>query len=925
VTVQAERDDPPVWMREPPVSPNLPMGSSRPLAPAIDEVEDLLAQCLELPAHDRALAIERACANRPELASELCLRVAALRSMGIELAETRGFPEQLGDFRLIELLGGGGMGVVYLAVQTSLQRDVALKLIRPEHLFFAGARARFRREAEAVARLQHPSIVPIYAVGEEQGIPYFAMELVRGCTLAEALHPLASRAPESLRGSDLHAVVATAAKTDDSVHDGSTFDGTWVETCLHIARQVADALHHAHERGLVHRDVKPSNIALTPDGRALLLDFGLTSMDDGSHVTRSGAAMGTLHYMSPEQLRGSREVDAKSDVYSLGVTLYEMLALQVPWRGENALEMQRLLLDAPDSIRARNRRVEADVETVVLCAIDRDPERRYASAADFARDLGHLLAHRPIAARRPTALLRARRWSQRQPALATALVLGPTLLVGAGIAITTQAVKHAAELDKNLRELRDAHAATQLEEQHARSEADTAQHALDFVVGMFTPEPLAHGAAATNEDPSDTFLHGESAVAEKLAGDPRAQARMYTMIGRLNARRQWNARAIENYRRALALWRTQDASQVGLHQSETLTYLGEALHQTGHETEGNACFHEALAVLPHGATGERVRDRLLADLLTLDPAAKRDELVESNVRLALEAELARPTPNVREIAHRRAQLGSVLLDHGQYDAAAQCFQQAHDELSSMPGGERFAELGDVINSLAIARSGQGRAEEALALAKRAVACQEVNQPNEHKTLGIMLMNLADGEQLSDPKACLQHAQRSVEELTQALSAQHSVTLNSQARLAWYAAKIDELDAADEAACQVLAASAVLDASDPSVGRALMALAAVAEKRGRIDEAEEHWRAAVLALSACPDFWFESAASRMRLGLLRLEAGAIGEAEMLIESAYATAANRRGAPPKQLFSALARLARAQHRDAVAEAYESRANE
>jgi serine/threonine protein kinase/tetratricopeptide (TPR) repeat protein len=891
-----------------------------------DEAEDLLAHCLALPEPERQSALEKACAQQPELANELRLRVAVLRSMGIELSETRGFPEQLGDFRLIELLGGGGMGVVYLAVQTSLQRDVALKLIRPEHLFFAGARARFRREAEAVARLQHPGIVPIYAVGEEQGIPYFAMELVRGCTLAEALRALQSRAPESLRGADLHAIVAAAAHTNEPIQEGSTFGGSWVEACLRIARQVADALQHAHERGLVHRDVKPSNIALTPDGRALLLDFGLTSTDGGGDMTRTGSTLGTLHYMSPEQLRGARTVDATSDVYSLGVTLYEMLTLQVPYRGENALEMQRLLLDHPDPIRPRNRRVEGDVETAVLCALDRDPARRYATASDFARDLGHLLAHRPIEARRPGPWLRMRRWSQRQPALATALVLGPALLLGTGVAFLAQAVQHAHALGTKLDEVRAAQSQTQREEQRARSEAETAQHALDFVVGMFTPEPLAHGApAARAENVADLFLHGESGVAAELAGDPRAQARMYTVLGRLHARRRSNDRALELYERALDLWRTQDVDEVGLYQSETLTYLGEALHEVGRGTEGNARLREALTVLPAGPAGERTRERILADLLTLGSRSDHDALLEAHARQALQEELARPTPDTRAISHCRCNLGSIFLGRRQYDAAAELLQQAYDEITSLPGAELLSEFNALVNDLALARNGQGRTAAAVTLLARALEAQRTNFPGDQKSIGIMLLNLASMEESVAPKDCLRHARESIATLERALTPEHPLTLSSQARLAWYASRMGECDEADEAACRVLEGRANLDPTDPTVGRALMSLAISSEKRGLTSEAEEYWRRAALASEPCPGFSGGCASAVYRLGVLRLDAGAIAEAEMLLARSYDTMVGEPDGVPAPLLHALARVARARGREAAALSYESRLQE
>ena len=438
-------------VRDSPTSPNSAGGSAVPPAEAV------IARCLAVSEGDRARAIEDEIARLPEIADELRARLEVLRAFGFGLpGSTPDFPEQLGDFRLIERLGGGGMGVVFRAEQTSLKREVALKLIRPEQLYFAGSRERFRREVDAVARLQHSGIVPIFAVGEERGIPFFAMERIRGCTLAEAMRALRGRAPESLKGADLHGVVAAAAESNGSLPEGSAFDGTWIETCLRLARQVAEALEHAHERGLVHRDVKPSNIALTPDGRAMLFDFGLVRADEAGDLTRTGSTLGTIHYMSPEQMRGGKEVDRRSDVYSLGVTLYEMLALQLPHRGESQHEIERAIEVGPDPIRARNPRVETDVETVVLRALDRDPGRRYPRATDLARDLGHLLAKRPIEAQRPGPLLRCRRWMQRKPVAATALVVGPALLLFGGVATLLRERSHSRDLGERLEETRKA-------------------------------------------------------------------------------------------------------------------------------------------------------------------------------------------------------------------------------------------------------------------------------------------------------------------------------------------------------------------------------------------------------------------------------------------------------------------------------------
>ncbi len=363
---------------------------------------------------------------------------------------SNGTPRTLGEFDLLEEIARGGMGIVYRAWDRRLRRVVAVKILRHGAFGSDSDLERFRIETTSAGRLNHPGIVPVYEAGEESGIPYFAMPYVPGESLAERI----ARGPISPR---------EAAR---------------------IVKSAAEAINAAHESGVIHRDLKPGNILLDQQGQVYVTDFGLArSIADSNHPTQTGQILGTPQYMPPEQVRGSEHANTPaSDIYSLGATLYAAITGRPPFQAATTLGVLRQVLDqsvlAP---RQLDGNIPRDLDTIVTKCLEKEPTRRYATAAELANDLGRFLKDEPIVARRASQVERAWRWCRHHRAVVITAV-SIVLSLGITLALTLQtSVNNRLRRERNATEL----ALKTSREERARAEqfrihAEKASHDLEL-------------------------------------------------------------------------------------------------------------------------------------------------------------------------------------------------------------------------------------------------------------------------------------------------------------------------------------------------------------------------------------------------------------------------------------------------------------
>jgi WD40 repeat protein/serine/threonine protein kinase len=459
--------------------------------------------------------------------------------------------QQLGDYQILREVGRGGMGVVYEAQQLSLGRHVAIKVLPASALLDARQLGRFQREARSAAKLHHTNIVPVFGVGEQDGLHYYVMQFIPGLGLDQILDELrrlrqprgrpaptqgdapgrvtpASRDASAVdvaralltgeyRKPNPSSAVTTApgepaaevavgapspvraADTSAPIHlpgqgEGSTLSETGSQYWQSIARvgmQVADALAHAASQGILHRDIKPSNLLLDDTGNVWVTDFGLAKADDGDNLTHTGDIVGTLRYLAPERFSG--QGDLRSDVYSLGLTLYELLALRPAFdEADRNKLVKQVMHDEPARPRRVNPGVPRDLETVVLKAIARDPVHRYQSPAALAEDLKRFVEDRPVRARPVSTAEQFWRWCRRNPLVATLsaavallLILGTTLSTYFAIDATLakaradaealNARNKAAEAEENARRKATEQKKAVAEKERADREADAAR------------------------------------------------------------------------------------------------------------------------------------------------------------------------------------------------------------------------------------------------------------------------------------------------------------------------------------------------------------------------------------------------------------------------------------------------------------------
>lgn len=462
--------------------------------------------------------------------------------------------KKLGDYRVIREIGRGGMGVVYEAIQEALNRHVALKVLSsgphtPESLL-----ERFRREARLAAKLHHGNIVPVFGVGSDGGVLYYAMQFIDGQGLDVVLR-------EVKRQRIVSTVVAANDPTNDNTNNSEVSTSIarlgrtdYYRNVARIGAEAAEALAHAHDNGVLHRDIKPSNLMLDTKGHLWITDFGLAKADDVDDLTQPGDFLGTLRYMAPERFGG--QSDARSDVYSLGATLFELVAFEPAFPGQDrAILTQAITQGSHPPLRAFDRAVPRDLETIINTAMTSDVDRRYSSADALASDLRHFCDGEPIRARQPNVIERVSKWARRNPAWATLIVVSFIALASLAVVVSAYNVRlqsTLADVNINLNEANK-------QNKRANNNLDSLRQAVDQFSDLILKEPRLQAVdlSATQEKLLASAISFHEKIGEQTGDDIEimaARGKAYGQLGTIHYKLSRYEEARANRERSIQIF-----------------------------------------------------------------------------------------------------------------------------------------------------------------------------------------------------------------------------------------------------------------------------------------------------------------------------------------------------------------------------------
>lgn len=661
------------------------------------KIQQLFDHALDLPAGDRKQFLAAECGEDSTLLRQVHSLLAvdvgsggtlesAVSAAVVDAAHSGvAIGQSIGPYRLVREIGEGGMGVVYEAEQLNPRRSVALKLIRAGRYASERQRRLFQREGEALGRLKHPAIATIYESGvTADGQAYLAMELVNG----EPLSAYLSRVP------------APAELRKDSVRER-----------LSLFLAICGGVNYAHQNGVIHRDLKPSNILLPAissgsggsthtQAQVKILDFGLARISEesggasGQTFTGTGVVQGSVPYMSPEQARGDNaRVDTRSDIYALGVILYELLTGKHPYLAGNPglVEAIQAIATAPPKrlSEVTGARPDADLETIVIKALEKEPERRYASTATFAADIERYLADQPIVARPASTFYQVQKLIQRNRAAFAALVGLVALLIAFSVSVWLQSQRVKAERDR------------------ANQEAATARQVSEFLVNLFREaNPSQANGVLTARD---LLVSGQERLSTELKDQPELKARLlvniggaYTVVGPLSEARK----AIEESLRLREATFGADSTQV----ADSWNALSDVFYNEGdYEHSADAC-RKALEINlkrlgPDANDVLRDRNCLAVSL----SAAGRIADAEREISIAVEAD-RKSNNQTLAAAARLESFGTILRRKGNYRAAAPILRESIERHQKLKGENSTARAS---NELALAHQRAGEHEQAM--------------------------------------------------------------------------------------------------------------------------------------------------------------------------------------------------------------------